>query len=308
MEPIKSRVLVVGCTGYIGRLMAQASLDLNHPTYLLVRPDVVHDITRVEIVLGFKAQGAKLLEGSLDDNDSLLAALKQVDVVVSAMAENRLLSQLKLVEAIKQAGNIKRFLPSEFGMDPDRMHHALKPGNHVFESKREVRRAVEAAGIPHTFVSANCFAGYFLSSLAQFAQFMPPKEKAFIYGDGTAKVVWVVEADVGRYALSTVDDPRAVNKTIYIRPPANVLSQKEVVEMWEEMSGVTLVKCHIPEEDFLRDLQGPPSPKNEALSIFYHVFYKGECSNFDISDDVSASHLYPHIDYMSASSYLKRFL
>lgn len=55
------------------------------------------------------------LQGSLDDHNSMVSALKQVDVVVSAVAGNHLrhavLEQLKLIEAIKEVGTIKVCLP-----------------------------------------------------------------------------------------------------------------------------------------------------------------------------------------------------
>lgn len=47
------------------------------------------------------------MQADLDNSESLVAALKQVDVVISALGAAALLDgQLKLVEAIKQAGNI----------------------------------------------------------------------------------------------------------------------------------------------------------------------------------------------------------
>ncbi|VAH41752.1 unnamed protein product [Triticum turgidum subsp. durum] len=111
----KSRVLVVGGTGYIGRRIVKASLAQGHKTYLLMRPEIGLDIDKLQMLLSFKAQGARLLEASLDDHRGLVAAVKQVDVVVSAMSgvhfrSHNLHLQLKLLEAIKEAGNVKKFL------------------------------------------------------------------------------------------------------------------------------------------------------------------------------------------------------
>nr|ABA96988.1 Isoflavone reductase, putative, expressed [Oryza sativa Japonica Group] len=108
----KSRVLIVGGTGHIGRRIVAASLAAGHPTSVLLRPEIGLDIDKLQILLAFKAQGARLLEASLDDHDGLVAAIRQVDVVVSAMSgahirSHNLMLQIKLVEAIKQAGNIK---------------------------------------------------------------------------------------------------------------------------------------------------------------------------------------------------------
>ena len=51
----------------------------------------------------------------------------------------------------------------------------------MFALKAHIRRAIEAEGIPYTIVCCNCFAGYFLPTLAQPE---PPKEKVTILGDG----------------------------------------------------------------------------------------------------------------------------
>ena len=188
----KSKVLVVGGTGYIGRRMVKASLAQGHPTFVLQRPEIGLDIEKLQMLLSFKAKGATLVEGSFADHKSLVEAVKKVNVVICTMSgshsrSHNILFQLKLVEAIKEAGNIKRFLPSEFGMDPARMGDALEPGRVTFDEKMIVRKAIEEANIPHTYVSSNCFAGYFVPSLGQLGVLTPPKEKVCLYGDGNVK-------------------------------------------------------------------------------------------------------------------------
>lgn len=82
---------------------------------------------------------------------------------------------------------MQRFLPSEFGMDPSRMAHALAAGRVIFDDKMVIRRAIEEANIPHTYVSANCFAAKFCPNLGQLGILVPPKEKVSVYGDGNVK-------------------------------------------------------------------------------------------------------------------------
>ncbi|VAI72943.1 unnamed protein product [Triticum turgidum subsp. durum] len=103
----KSKVLVVGGTGYIGRRIVRASLAHGHRTFILMRPEIGLNIDKLQLLLSFKAHGALLIEASMEDHRSLVAAVKQVDVVVSAISGLQFLLQLKLVEAIKEAGNIK---------------------------------------------------------------------------------------------------------------------------------------------------------------------------------------------------------
>ena len=81
---------------------------------------------------------------------------------------------------------IQRFLPSEFGNDVDRLH-AVEPAKSVFATKVQIRRAIEAEGIPYTYVTSNFFAGYFLPTLVQPGATAPPKDKVIILGDGNPK-------------------------------------------------------------------------------------------------------------------------
>lgn len=307
----RSRVLIIGGTGYFGRRLVKASLALGHETYVMYRAQAASDINKVETLISFKSKGAHLVEASIDDHRSLVNAVKRVEVVISAMgAEGLREGQLKLIDAIKEAGTIKRFLPSEFGMDPDRMEHAIYPGNVVFSDKRAVRREIEAAGIPYTYVSANCCAGYFLASLAQMEHFMPPRDGSVtVYGDGNKKVIWVEEDDIATYALSTINDPRTLNTTLYLRPSANVLSLNEVVAVWERLIGKSLHKNNIREEEWLLAMNAAPYQVQVVMAHIYQIFFRGDL-DFEVtaSEGVDSSELYPEIKYVTVEEYLQRFL
>lgn len=93
---------------------------------------------------------------------------------------------------------LQRFLPSEFGIDPSRMGHALAPGKVTFDDKMVVRKAIEDAGIPFTYVSANCFAGYFVGGLSQPGHIIPSRETVLLHGDGNVKGLHML---VGPYII-----------------------------------------------------------------------------------------------------------
>lgn len=186
-------------------------------------------------------------------------------------------------------------------MDVDRIN-AVEPAKSIFAVKFQIRRAIEAAGIPYTYVSCNCFAGYFLPTLVQPGATAPPRDKVIIPGDGNIKgkskkvpypcppvlggdsidlnlvrvpteqnrfmtksflyilfcfpaAVFNEEHDIGAYTIKAVDDPRALNKTLYIRPPKNTLSFNELVAIREKLIGKTLEKIYVPEEQILKDIQ-----------------------------------------------------
>ncbi|EOY25283.1 Isoflavone reductase isoform 1 [Theobroma cacao] len=310
----KSKVLVVGGTGYIGRRIVKASLAQGHETYVLQRAEIGLDIDKLQMLLSFKKQGAHLVEGSFNDHKSLVEAVKQADVVICTMSgvhfrSHNISLQLKLVEAIKEAGNVKRFLPSEFGMDPARMGRALEPGRVTFDEKMVVRKAIEDANIPFTYVVANCFAGYFVGNLSQLERLTPPKDKVYLYGDGNVKVAFMDEDDIATYTINAIDDPRTLNKTLYIRPPGNILTQAHLIQKWEELSGKKLEKISISAQDFLASMKGLDFAGQVGVGHFYHIFYEGCLTNFEIGEGVEeASRLYPEVEYTRMDDYLKIYI
>ncbi|KAI3833076.1 hypothetical protein MKX03_021354 [Papaver bracteatum] len=308
----KSKVLVVGGTGYIGKRIVKASLKQGHPTYVLRRPEIGLDIDKLQMLMSFKKKGARLIDGSFSDHQSLVRAVKQVDVVICAISgvhfrSHNILLQLKLVDAIKEAGNVKRFLPSEFGMDPAQMGHALEPGRVTFDEKMTVRNAIHEAGIPFTYVSANCFGGYFVGNLSQMGSLTPPMDhKVCLYGDGNVKAIFLDEDDIATYTIKTIDDPRTLNKTLYLRPPQNILSQRELVGIWEKLIWKELIKTSISEEDFLASMKGMDYAGQVGVGHFYHIFYEGCLTNFEV--EAEASSLYPEVEYTRVVEYLIRYM
>ncbi|KAI3726507.1 hypothetical protein L1987_66304 [Smallanthus sonchifolius] len=147
----KSKILIIGGTGYIGKFVVEASAKAGNPTFVLVRESTTKHPEKSKLLDNFKTLGATILIGDIHDHESLVKAIKQVDVVISTVGGELVADQVKLIAAIKEAGNIKRFLPSEFGTDVDHVN-AVEPAKSVFASKASIRRAVEAANIPHTFV------------------------------------------------------------------------------------------------------------------------------------------------------------
>ncbi|XP_028113337.1 isoflavone reductase-like protein [Camellia sinensis] len=243
--------------------------------------------------------------------ESLVKTFKQVDVVISTVGAMQLADQTKIKAAIKEAGNIKRFLPSDFGNDVDR-HDAVEPAKSAFEVKAKIHRAIEAEGIPYSYVSANSFIGFFLPMLEQPGIFAlpPPRDKVIIPGDGNPKAIFNVEHDIGTYTIKAVDDPRTLNKILYINPSKNIYSINELVSLWEKKIGKTIERIYIPEEQFLKQIQEAPTPMNLMLALNHSVFVKGDQTNIEIkpSFGVEASELYPDVKYTTVEEYLDQFV
>ncbi|ERN16530.1 hypothetical protein AMTR_s00031p00110470 [Amborella trichopoda] len=113
----------------------------------------------------------------------MLSVLRQVDVVISLLPIPQHLEQLGLIDAIKEVGNIKRFFPSEFGVESDRAN-SLPPFQNIIDNKKKIRRVIKEAGISHTIVAGNGFGAYFADYLLNPRQ---QKDYTTIYGDDQAK-------------------------------------------------------------------------------------------------------------------------
>ncbi|KAI3807319.1 hypothetical protein L1987_23245 [Smallanthus sonchifolius] len=309
MAAEKSKILVIGGTGYIGKFVVEASAKAGHPTFALVRESTVADPLKGQLLDSFKNSGVTFVHGDLNDHESLVKAIKQVDVVISTVGNMQIPDQTKIIAAIKEAGNVKKFFPSEFGTDVDH-HNAVEPACSTYAGKKLIRRAIEAEGIPYAYVSCNCFAGYFLPTLVQPGVTTPPRDKVTILGDGSAKVVFNEEHDIGTYTIKAVDDPRTLNKILYIKPPKNTCSFNELVSLWEKKIGKSLEKNYVPEEQVLKLIQESEFPINLILAINHSIFVNGDLTNFEIepSFGVEASELYPDVKYTTVEEYLERFV
>ncbi|XP_060194440.1 phenylcoumaran benzylic ether reductase TP7-like [Lycium barbarum] len=308
----KSKILIIGATGCIGKYVVEASAKVGHPTFAFVRESTLNfNPVEAKLVDHFKSIGVTILHGDLYCHESLVNAIKQVDVVISTLGAMELADQVFIITAIKEVVNIKRFFPSEFGMDVDKVN-AVEPIKSMFAEKAQIRRAIEAEGIPYTYVSCDSFVSFLLPTLVYLepGATAPPRDKILILGDGNVKAVFNEERDIATYTIKAVDDPRTLNKTLYIKPPKNTLSFNELVAMWEKMIGKTVEKIYIPEKQILKDIKTSPVPINILLALNHTTFVKGDQTSFEIDPlfRVEASELYPDVKYTTVEEYLGRFV
>ncbi|KAK4743819.1 hypothetical protein SAY87_010131 [Trapa incisa] len=311
----KWKILFFGGTGYIGKFMVRASVEFGHPTFVYARP--LSHLSRVPPASNanrlrdeFRGTGVVL---ELEEHEKMVSAMKEADVVISTLPYPLVSAQLKIIEAIKAAGNIKRFLPSEFGIEEDRIT-ALPPFQAFLDKKKCIRRAIEAAGIPYTYVSANCYCAYFVNRLLRPSE---QEDTVFVCGTGDAKVrqpsfffsVLNYEEDIARYTIRLSCDPRACNRIAIYRLPKNVISQNEFISLWEMKTGRSLKRVHILEEELVKLSEMLPDPDNISVSLMHSIFVKGDMMSYSIKeDDFEVSTMYLDMEYTSIDQLLDIFL
>ncbi|XP_062116928.1 leucoanthocyanidin reductase-like isoform X2 [Humulus lupulus] len=300
------RAMIIGCTGFIGRFVAEACLDSGLPTYLLVRPTQNSTSNKAATINFLQSKGAAIIHGCIEDQQLMEKILKEykIEVVISAIGGQGLLDQLILVQAIKAVGTIKRFLPSEFGHDIDRVD-PVEPGLSVYNEKRRVRRAVEGAGIPYTYICCNSIAAWPYHDNTHPADVLPPLDHFLIYGDGTVKAYFVAGCDIGKFTVKAMNDDRTVNKTVHFRPQGNLFDMNELASMWERKYGRILPRIVMTDDDLLT------AAKASVVASFTHdIFIKG-CQisySLDKPSDVEVCSLYPETPFQSVDSCFDEFV
>ncbi|GMJ03619.1 hypothetical protein like AT1G75280 [Hibiscus trionum] len=300
-----SKILIFGGTGYLGTYMVKASIKLGHETFVYGRPITPHSSPhKINLHNQFRSLGVTVVEGELDEHDKMVAILRRVDIVISTLPFPQIPDQIHIIEAIKVTGNIKRFLPSEFGVEEDRMSF-LPPFEACLDRKRKIRRAVEACGIPYTYVSANCFGAYFINYLLRPHE---EHEDITVYGSGEAKVLFNYEEDIAEYTIKVANDPRTRNRIVLYRTAKNVLSQNELISLWEKKTGRSFKRTHVPGEQLVKLAESLPFPDNVRASLIHSIFVKGDLNYDPGESDLETSALYPDYEYTTIDQLLDIFL
>ncbi|KAF7139470.1 hypothetical protein RHSIM_Rhsim07G0053600 [Rhododendron simsii] len=305
------KILVFGGRGYIGKYIVRASIKMGHPTYVYGRPITANSNpsnSKVELHEEFQSMGVILIQGELSEHEKLVSIIKQVDIVISAIGTPYVMEQLRIIDAIKVAGNVKRFIPSDFGCEEDQITSVLPPFQDLLDKKKKIRRATEATGVPFTFLSSTCFGAYFLSFLLHPHD--KYSEELTIYGTGESKAVFTREEDIAIYAIRAANDPRTRNRTVLFQPSKNILSQLELVSLWEKKTSRSYNKVFVYEEELVELSETSPHPENVRAAIIHSIFVKGDMTNFEIREDdqMEVTKLYPDVKYTTVDQLLDDFV
>ncbi|KAK4762422.1 hypothetical protein SAY86_008190 [Trapa natans] len=292
----KGRLLVVGATGFIGRFVAEASIESGRPTYIFVRPGSGFSPSKANAVKSLQDKGAIVLQGLINDRELMEKILKEnkIETVVSVVGGAAIMDQVALVEAIRAVGTIKRFLPSEFGHDIDRAN-PVEPGLQMYKEKRVIRRMVEGYKVPYTYICCNSVASWPYCDNTHPSDVLPPLNQFQIYGDGSVKAYFVAGSDIGKFTVKAADDVRTLNTSVHFRPACNMYNMNELAALWEAKIGRTLPRVTISEEDLLDMAAENDIPRSIVASFTHDIFIKGCQTNFLIGGpkDVEVGDLYP---------------
>ncbi|KAG2174840.1 hypothetical protein INT43_005902 [Umbelopsis isabellina] len=201
---------------------------------------------------------------------SLSEALKGVDVVISFIVEfGKDVSQENLLEAAT-ANGVKRFIPSEWGIDSDK-HHNDSPA--MYDFKRVLReKLVKQDKIEYTLVANGLFMDYLLpkGSKKHLKDVPVPvnveERKARIPGNGEDTATMTYADDIGKAVVKLIDDPRPWPKYTYIN--GATFTWHQLVKWGEEVTGDKFHVEYVPTEKLEKRIEDAKAA-GDPMEIFF---------------------------------------
>ena len=262
-------ILVVGATGLVGSEICQKLRGRGEAVRAFVRP--TSSIEKIEIL---RASGAELCIGDLKDSESVVAACRGVDAVISTASSTLSRQpgdsiqsvdadgQLNLVTAARDA-NVNRFLFVSFRRTPG---ISFPLGN----AKEQIEEAVKSLNF--TVIQASWFMEVWLSAALGFDY---ENAEARIYGPGSRPISWVSYRDVAEICAIALRHPAAMRKTIEFGGP-EPLSPHEVVARFETIGGRRFRLDHISEQTLLAQFEGATNPLQKSFAALMLGYLHGD--------------------------------
>ncbi|OZJ02353.1 hypothetical protein BZG36_04376 [Bifiguratus adelaidae] len=287
-QPTSQNVLLIGATGQVGKSLLPF-LQTKYQVAVLMRPKTFQE--NPDKVKALEDAKVVVRQGDLTDEESLVAALKGITVVVSCAPIPGISLQFTLIKAMKRVGHIKRFVPSDFGSDV-RIEPDFVPS---FREKLELHQALFESGIPYTIIDNGPWmvfgAGKFGNPLnPDFS--LSPQEIRFM-GSGDSPIITQTLEDNSRLTAEIVADDRTINKRVMV--DVNVTSQKQLVESWVRVGGPRpTIGEPITEEEVMKLIEQATDPRvNFGLRIMRNVHFHDGLKRTD--DYLSTTELYPEV-------------
>jgi uncharacterized protein YbjT (DUF2867 family) len=265
-------ILVAGATGLVGSEVCQRLMRRGERVRALVRTT-----SSKEKVEALRSSGVELFVGDLKDPQSIVAACRGVNAVISTASSTLTrqpgdsiqsvdaAGQLSLVNAAKDA-NVERFLFVSFRRTPG-------ISSPLGDAKAEVENALTSLNF--TVIQASWFMEVWLSPALGFDY---ANAAARIYGPGTSPISWVSFRDVAEMCVVALRHPAAARKTIEFGGP-EALSPLEVVARFERIAGRPFRLEHVSESALLSQFEEAKDSLQKSFAALMLGYLHGDAMN-----------------------------
>ncbi|RVX75741.1 hypothetical protein B0A52_00097 [Exophiala mesophila] len=222
------KVALSGATGNIGAPILKGLLAANLPVLVLTRKG-----SKSSSKLP-KADNLSVAEVDYSSVSDLTAALKGVEVVVSAFASDALGGQNPLIDASVAAG-VKRYIPSEYGSNTVNPKVVQLPvsGYKVATQKYLEQAAAKNPGFTYSILLTGPFLDW---GLAVGFLLHPAKHSATIYNGGDVPFSTSLLDDIAKGVVGIINhQAETANRAVFIH--SAIITQNQVVAYAKEHDG-----------------------------------------------------------------------
>jgi uncharacterized protein YbjT (DUF2867 family) len=271
-------ILVVGSTGTLGSLAAEAARAAGHSVVAMVRD------RRSAAAQRLCAAGIRIRVADLKDAGQLDMAVRGISAVIITATATLSRRQDDSLEAVDGHGlqnlitaciqNSVRhvvFVSFSRGIDAD---------TPLSRFKRAAERRLESSALECTILLPSYFPEKFLTPLVGFDV---DTGRVRIYGDGTRPIRYIATADVARVAALCAAEPRGRGAIPMGGPGA--YSQLDAVALVERTTHRPLKLDYLPLEQIDRSLKSTNDPLKQSYLGLYRGLAMGDTPAADWADE-----------------------
>jgi uncharacterized protein YbjT (DUF2867 family) len=266
-------ILVAGATGHLGSLIVEHLKAQGRAVRALTRASA--DPEKLERLRGV---GAELVAGDLKDPPSLQLACEGVEVVISTATSIVSRQAGDGLDTVDRDGNIALFRAAEAAGAHQAIFVSFQPHELEFplqDAKRAVEQHLAASSLGYTVFQPTCFTELWLGpALMPMHGFDFGARHAKVAGSGEKKLSWISIADVARFVVGAVGNPKAARQSFVVGGP-EALSPNEVVGLLQGGSGKPWTVEHIPEGPLREGASKATSPFDRSFSALLASFAAG---------------------------------
>ncbi|KAF2115877.1 hypothetical protein BDV96DRAFT_545701 [Lophiotrema nucula] len=220
MSEIKS-VAIAGASGTLGPHVLKALIDAKFQVKILTRSKKPGE---------FDA-GVDVVEVDFTSVESLTAALKGIDAVVSTVAGMAIKTQTVLIDAATVAG-VKRFIPSEYGsVTTNPKVEAFPLYENVFQIKHHLQEKANSGQLTWTVLACGAFLEFlFAAGAAGLLDFAD--RKATLFDEGDNRLSSTSLATAGKAIAGILKNSEATKNRV-VKVSEVILTQNQLLKIAE---------------------------------------------------------------------------